>query len=98
MDRKGEAAINIDDEDEQEGAGRRGSVEDETISLTDRPIAGKDGEGNLCIPLRCPKKGQSCRDRSMSLSRKRRCGDVDFGISTRSLVGGFRVGAYEDEG
>jgi hypothetical protein len=59
MHRKGEAAINIDrDDDEEAGVGRRGSVEDETISLTDRPIAGKDGEGNLCIPLRFPRKKQ----------------------------------------
>lgn len=46
--RKGEAASKDEVEEEEIG---RGSVVDETISLADRPIEGKSGEENMCIPL-----------------------------------------------
>jgi hypothetical protein len=47
--RRGEAASKDEVEEEEETDGS--SVVDETISLTDRPIEGKSGEENLCIPL-----------------------------------------------
>ena len=47
--RKGDAASKDEVEEEEEMG--RDSVVDETISLADRPIEGKSGEENMCIPL-----------------------------------------------